>query len=159
MHLLCEKFKINEHLTTQTVEEGRKENILIPQYFESRNLLDVIPLYWFTCRYMDYVGAGAVLGEMGPLMDTFSTATVTAETAVQLYFLNITDLEVGFDMYPEVKHKLWKNSAIKIILNLLEEHREFQVKIVSVVHKCSPCQYSYSMHLRFDIVSGRCVLG
>lgn len=81
----------------------------------------------FFYRFTDYLGAGAVLGEMGPLMDTHASATVSAETAVQLYFLNITDLEVAFDMYPEVKHKLWKNCAIKIILNLLEEQKEFQV--------------------------------
>lgn len=80
-------------------------------------------------RYIDYLGAGAVLGEMGPLMDRHVTATVTAETAVQLYFLNITDLEMAFDVYPEVKLKLWKNCAIKIISNLLAEHNEFEVSL------------------------------
>lgn len=79
------------------------------------------------CRYTDYLGAGTVLGEMGPLMDTPNKVHVTAETAVQLYFLNNTDLEMAFDMYPDVRLKLWKNCALKIVLNLLAEHREFQV--------------------------------
>lgn len=61
-------------------------------------------------------------------MDSQITATATAETAVQLYFLNIIDLEVAFDMYPEVKLKLWKTCAIKIVLNLLVENPEFQVR-------------------------------
>lgn len=70
------------------------------------------------------------MGEMGPLMDSLVTATASAETAVQLYFLNIVDLEVAFDMYPEVKLKLWKNCAIKIVLNLLSEHKDFQVTCI-----------------------------
>lgn len=78
-------------------------------------------------RYTDYLGAGAVLGEMGPLMDSQIASNVTAETAVQLYFLNMVDLEMAFDMYPEVKLKLWKNCAVKIVLNLLAEHKDFQV--------------------------------
>lgn len=73
------------------------------------------------------MGAGAVLGEMGPLTDMHIHSNVTAETAVQLYFLHMIDLEMAFDMYPEVKMKLWKNCAIKIVLNLLAEHKDFQV--------------------------------
>lgn len=82
-------------------------------------------------RYTDYLGAGCVLGEMGPLMDSPVIANITAETAVQLYFLNIVDLQIAFDMYPEVKLKLWKNCAVKIVLNILVEHKDFQVCILN----------------------------
>ena len=84
-------------------------------------------------------------------MDSDVTSTVTAETAVQLYFLNITDLEMAFDVYPEVKLRLWKNCAIKIVSNLLSEHKEFQVSsalglrrlLCGVVPPC--CQHHHKV--------------
>ena len=79
---------------------------------------------------------------MGPLMDSHVTSTITAETAVQLYFLNITDLEMAFDVYPEVKLKLWKNCAIKIVSNLLSEHKEFQVSCFGCCDQKFTFQYS-----------------
>lgn len=93
------------------------------------NLTDSFNRHIDNYRYTDYLGAGAILGEMQPLMDRHALSTATAETAVQLYFLNITDLEMAFDMYPEVKLKLWKDCAIKIVSNLLMEHNEFQVSL------------------------------
>lgn len=69
-------------------------------------------------------------------MDSHITSNVTAETAVQLYFLNIVDLEMAFDMYPEVKLKLWKNCAVKIVLNILAEHKDFQVNIYCIPSVC-----------------------
>ena len=61
-------------------------------------------------------------------MDRQSTSTATAETATQVYFLNIVDLEMAFEMYPDVKAKLWKTCAIKIVLNLLTEQKDVRVR-------------------------------
>ena len=84
-------------------------------------------------RYTDYLSAGSVLCETGPLLNEPVTATVTAETATQLYFIHVTDLEMAFDMYPSVKVKLWKTTAIRMILSMLSQKPDIQVCLIKLV--------------------------
>ncbi|XP_022089278.1 sodium/hydrogen exchanger 10-like [Acanthaster planci] len=80
-------------------------------------------------RFEDYLSVGNVIGEMGVLTGRPRNATVQCETTVQVYFINLEDMEVAletFTLHPSLLYRLWRIIAIRIATPLMLEQIAYQ---------------------------------
>ncbi|XP_071957219.1 sperm-specific sodium:proton exchanger-like isoform X2 [Antedon mediterranea] len=79
--------------------------------------------------FEDYLTAGNVIGEMGLLTGKPRNATVTCETSVLVYYINLDDMHVAIDTFtlePSLESRLWRVCGIRIATQLLLEQMSYQ---------------------------------
>ncbi|KAJ8023281.1 Sodium/hydrogen exchanger 10 [Holothuria leucospilota] len=79
--------------------------------------------------FEDYLSVGNVIGEMGVLTGRPRNATVTCETAVMVYYINLEDMMVALDTFtlePSLESRLWHVIAIRIATPLLLQQISYQ---------------------------------
>ena len=69
--------------------------------------------------YVDFLGAGNEIGEIGVLTKTRRSASVASETAVSLYFLAEDHLETAMQQYNELARRLWRICGIRTAVTAL----------------------------------------
>ncbi|XP_033119377.1 sodium/hydrogen exchanger 10-like [Anneissia japonica] len=79
--------------------------------------------------FEDYLTAGNVIGEMGLLTGKPRNATVTCETSVLVYYINLDDMHTAietFTLEPSLEGRLWRVCGIRIATQLLLEQTAYQ---------------------------------
>ncbi|XP_038047378.1 sodium/hydrogen exchanger 10-like [Patiria miniata] len=80
-------------------------------------------------HFEDYLSVGNVIGEMGVLTGRPRNATVSCETATQVYYINLEDMQIAletFTLHPSLLYRLWRIIAIRIATPLMLEQIAFQ---------------------------------
>ncbi|OWF55657.1 sodium/hydrogen exchanger 10-like isoform X2 [Mizuhopecten yessoensis] len=79
---------------------------------------------------IDFLTAGNIIGEMGFLTKKPRSATVICETAVQLLFISLEDMEYALthfnDSDPSLEYRLWHVCANRIATNVLLKQMSYQ---------------------------------
>ncbi|KAL5006670.1 hypothetical protein ScPMuIL_015476 [Solemya velum] len=79
---------------------------------------------------IDFLTAGNILGEMGMLTRKPRSATVQCETAVQLLFISLEDMEMAIHKFsnrqPPLFYRLWHVCANRIATGLLMKQAAYQ---------------------------------
>ncbi len=70
-------------------------------------------------KFLDLVGPGSVMGEMGVLTGSPRTATVKAETPVNALWISAVDLRKIMNDSPEMTEKLWQTAGARFAENYL----------------------------------------
>lgn len=84
----------------------------------------------FKSNLIDFLTAGNIIGEMGFLTKKPRSATVICETAVQLLFISLDDMEYALthfnDSDPSLEYRLWHVCANRIATNVLLKQMSYQ---------------------------------
>ncbi|XP_071121113.1 sperm-specific sodium:proton exchanger-like isoform X2 [Mytilus edulis] len=79
---------------------------------------------------IDFLTSGNIIGEMGLLTKNPRSATVICETAVQLLFISLDDMEHAIhhfhDIDPPLEYRLWHVCANRVATNVLMKQPSYQ---------------------------------
>ncbi|CAC5362747.1 SLC9A10_11 [Mytilus coruscus] len=79
---------------------------------------------------IDFLTSGNIIGEMGLLTKKPRSATVICETAVQLLFISLDDMEHAIhhfqDIDPPLEYRLWHVCANRVATNVLMKQPSYQ---------------------------------
>ncbi|PIK33545.1 sperm-specific sodium proton exchanger [Apostichopus japonicus] len=79
--------------------------------------------------FEDYLSVGNVIGEMGVLTGRPRNATVSCETTVMVYYINLDDMQIALDTFtlePSLESRLWHVVAIRVATPLLLQQISYQ---------------------------------
>ncbi len=78
-----------------------------------------------TDQFLDLMGPGSVIGEMGVLTGSNRTATVRAETPVNSLWITASDLQAIMNDSPELQHRLWQTAGARFAENDLIRRKPY----------------------------------